>query len=72
MFMKVSSFEIDTRSCFYAVVPGIGAMYAQWQSPKPGAKFFQVDHDDGETFVWIGRLHCIVTPWKRARVDLVT
>jgi hypothetical protein len=65
--MLVFSSLTETRIArMYQKIRGIGAVYAEWQPPstKP---FFQIDHDDGETFVWIGRLHLILTPWAKLR-----
>jgi hypothetical protein len=54
---------------FYAEIRKLGAMYAELQ-PKSSKRFFQVDREDGETFVWIGRFHFILTPWKRLSTGL--
>lgn len=49
----------------------IGAVYAEWQPEKGAhARFFQIEKENGETFLWIGRLHCIFTPWKRLTAAL--
>lgn len=51
---------------FYKEVRRLGAIYAELQ-PKGDKPFFEVDREDGEIFVWIGRLYLILTPWKRLR-----
>ena len=55
----------------YKKVYGLGAVYAELQrSSSLYKKFFQVEREDGETFVWIGRFHFILTPWKRLSAGL--
>jgi hypothetical protein len=49
---------------FYKEIHKLGAIYAELQPPS-SKRFFQVDRDGGEMFVWIGRFHFILTPWRR-------